>query len=303
MLGWHVRPWVLGQEGVGVGHARGPRFIGLCLMLLAVVSPLALGRAATVSAREGRATEETPLRAEPDDEAAILILIPAETTFEIEGRAEEGYYPVSYGGVEGWIATGFLATRADERRTDRTRSAAERVGGIDGRGEPRGNDGPRSAVADEDLNLRVGPGTEAAVQRVIPAGDAVLLTGRHAEGFLEIRYGETEGWARGEYLVAAAAQEREPSDFGEAEIVGFIEDAAAYYDQPVADMLRVARCESDLVPRAVNSRGGSYGIFQFKTGTWLSTPYAEYDIFDPRASAYAAGWMWSVGRRNEWVCQ
>jgi hypothetical protein len=68
-------------------------------------------------------------------------------------------------------------------------------------------------------------------------------------------------------------------------------------------MLRVARCESNLVPSAVNQHGGSYGLFQFKPGTWLSTPYADYDIFDPRASANAAAWMWSVGRRREWVCQ
>src|SRR5215218_7578595 len=68
-------------------------------------------------------------------------------------------------------------------------------------------------------------------------------------------------------------------------------------------MLRVARCESDLAPTAVNRSGGSYGLFQFKPRTWLGTPFAEYDIFDPRASANAAAWMWSQGRRREWVCQ
>ncbi len=34
-----------------------------------------------------------------------------------------------------------------------------------------------------------------------------------------------------------------------------------------------------------------------------TTPYAAYSIFDPWASANAAAWMWSVGRRGEWVCQ
>jgi len=254
-----------------------------------------VGGPAPVVAGEGRATEETPLLAEPDDGAATLLLIPADTTLEIGGRAEDGFYPVSFGGVEGWVATGSLATRAEERRpraSRRSERAASPTGG-----------GPRSAVADDELNLRAGPGTAAEVLAVIPAGGAVLLTGRHDNGYVEVEYRGAEGWARGEYLVAAAAAEREPNGFSEAEIVGIIEAAAAYYDQPVEDMLRVARCESDLVPRAVNERGGSYGIFQFKTGTWLSTPYAEYDIFDPRANAYAAAWMWSVGRRNEWVCQ
>ena len=53
---------------------------------------------------------------------------------------------------------------------------------------------------------------------------------------------------------------------------------------------------------AVNP-AGSYGLFQFVPSTWASTPYANEDIFDAYASANAAGWMWSVGRRNEWVCQ
>jgi hypothetical protein len=95
----------------------------------------------------------------------------------------------------------------------------------------------------------------------------------------------------------------DPRRMSPEEIIPYIYAAADYYGQPREDMLRVARCESDLVPMAINAEGGSYGIFQFKTGTWLSTPYADYDIFDPRASAYAAAWMWSVGRRNEWVCQ
>jgi soluble lytic murein transglycosylase-like protein len=86
-------------------------------------------------------------------------------------------------------------------------------------------------------------------------------------------------------------------------LIAIIYDAADRYGQPREDMLRVARCESDLVPTAVNGPGGSYGLFQFKPPTWLGTPFAEYDIFDPRANANAAAWMWAQGRRREWVCQ
>ena len=48
---------------------------------------------------------------------------------------------------------------------------------------------------------------------------------------------------------------------------------------------------------------GSYGLFQFIPSTWGTTPYANEAIFDAWASAHATGWMWSVGRRNHWVCQ
>ena len=65
----------------------------------------------------------------------------------------------------------------------------------------------------------------------------------------------------------------------------------------------MAKCESNLDPNAVNVAGSSYGLFQFIRSTWATTPYANEDIFDATASANAAGWMWSVGRRNEWVCQ
>ena len=87
------------------------------------------------------------------------------------------------------------------------------------------------------------------------------------------------------------------------DMVAIIYAAADAYGQSRADMLRVAACESNLDPYAVNEAGGSYGLFQFIPSTWGSTPYADQGIFDPVANANAAAWMWSVGRRGEWVCQ
>ena len=69
------------------------------------------------------------------------------------------------------------------------------------------------------------------------------------------------------------------------------------------DMLRVAKCESNLNPFNVTAPHFATGLFQFLPSTWATTPYAERDIFDPEVNAYAAAWMWSVGRRNEWACQ
>ena len=115
------------------------------------------------------------------------------------------------------------------------------------------------------------------------------------------------GWVLGRHLIMiptnSSGKARHDGSWSRAELKEIIYAAADKYGQPREDMLRVARCESNMIPSAVNPYGGSYGLFQFKPGTWLSTPYAEYDIFDPRASAYAAAWMWSVGRRREWVCQ
>jgi hypothetical protein len=87
------------------------------------------------------------------------------------------------------------------------------------------------------------------------------------------------------------------------DIVSIIYAAADAYGQPRADMLRVATCESNLVPTAVNPSSQASGLFQFLPSTWATTPFADQDIFDPVASANAAAWMWDNGRRNEWVCQ
>ena len=85
-------------------------------------------------------------------------------------------------------------------------------------------------------------------------------------------------------------------------IVAIIYEAADRYGQPREYMLRVAMCESNLDSSTVGAFG-ELGIFQFMPSTWETTPYADMDPTDPWAAANATGWMWSVGRRGEWVCQ
>ena len=67
-------------------------------------------------------------------------------------------------------------------------------------------------------------------------------------------------------------------------------------------MITVAQCESGLDPSNYTPPFDAEGLFQFLPDTWASTPYASYDRNDAWASANAAAWMWSVGRRGEWVC-
>ena len=89
---------------------------------------------------------------------------------------------------------------------------------------------------------------------------------------------------------------------GGNDIIAIITAAARRYGQSPSAMIAVARCESSLNPRAVNRSSGASGLFQFLPSTWRTTPYATQSSFDPVASANAAAWMWSVGRRREWVC-
>jgi hypothetical protein len=89
----------------------------------------------------------------------------------------------------------------------------------------------------------------------------------------------------------------------EEQILGYISKAATKYHQSRSAMERVARCESNLDPCAINRQGPYYGLYQFLKSTWKTTPYGNESIFDPEAQALAAGWMWSEGRKNEWACQ
>jgi soluble lytic murein transglycosylase-like protein len=89
----------------------------------------------------------------------------------------------------------------------------------------------------------------------------------------------------------------------EDEILGYIRKAARKYGQSKKTMIRVARCESNLNPCAVNRSGPYYGLFQFLKSTWKTTPYGKQSIYDPKAQAMAAGWMWKQGRKDEWACK
>jgi hypothetical protein len=89
----------------------------------------------------------------------------------------------------------------------------------------------------------------------------------------------------------------------EDQILGYIGKASKRYNQSRSAMERVARCESNLDPCAVNREGPYYGLYQFLKSTWKTTPYGNENIYDPEAQALAAGWMWSEGRKNEWACK
>jgi len=78
--------------------------------------------------------------------------------------------------------------------------------------------------------------------------------------------------------------------------------ACTVYRVSCSTLFRKARCESHLWRYAHNPSGAS-GLFQFLPSTWRSTPFGAYSVYDPYASALAAGWMHRAGRGGEWVCR
>ena len=229
-----------------IGYRAGVVSLVVALALASV--GLVLAPAGVAGATAATAIADLAVRAEPADDAPVLLTILAGLQVSVEGKARKGYYPVSYGDIEGWAATGDLASV------------------VDGDGEPAdGRDA--TAIAAEELDLRAAGSRTADVVQVVPLGGVVVPTGEHADGFVEVRYEGSLGWALGEHLTAVGlGAPRDPRDYTRAEIIQIVYDAADFYDQPREDMIRVANCESDLIPTAVNEEGGSYGLFQFKPG-------------------------------------
>lgn len=278
---------------------------------------------------------ETRLRSEPSLRSDPLLRLPAGATVYLQGIPENGWYRTQHGALQGYLRSGDVASviLQDEDDASSERVADPEIGDTPNnvsleqraastrkkksrpsketrrkrRKEQRKADAALRIVAATDLNLRDAPSENAPVLSTLPRTQAVAPTGEQQDGWVEVIWEGEMGWVLGRHLImiptGTTGKDRHEGSWSRGELKEIIYAAADQYGQPREDMLRVARCESNMIPSAVNPYGGSYGLFQFKPGTWLSTPYAEYDIFDPRASANAAAWMWSQGRRREWVCQ
>lgn len=138
-------------------------------------------RASGASARGGgnaTVTEVLNLRAQPNRNARVLLVMPARAAVKIRGAGRNGYYPVVYRGRTGWAAAEWL------RASGARRSTADAA----------------AAVTTDRLNLRSGPSTADGVRTVLPRGALVTLTGRGSNGYLSVSYKGTHGWAYATFL-------------------------------------------------------------------------------------------------------
>ncbi len=245
------------------------------------------------------------LRSQPSTSSGVVAVMPNGAGVTLTGQRQNGFVSVTYNGRSGWAYESYLTIGG-------TPAPSPSPSPSPGTPSP----GSGLAVTTTSLNLRSSASTNSSVLAVMPSGAQVQLTGVAQNGFYQVVYNGRTGWASAQYLTLGGTPTPNPGNgngglrgdtdgngsLSQQEIIEIIYAAADRYGQPRDAMLRVARCESVLDPNAVNP-AGSYGLFQFVPSTWATTPYANEDIFDAYANANAAGWMWSVGRRNEWVCQ
>jgi uncharacterized protein YraI len=245
---------------------------------------------------------DMPILSGPGPDYGLIFTVPNGSTVEQTGDLVDGYVSVQYKEVFGWAAREHLAEPIEFVEETPPAETAEPVD------TKTPKPGSGVAYATIDLSLRAGPSANEEPIVAVPAGSKVVLTGVMEGDFQRVTFKEEIGWIANEYLASPenpapnGEAKGKQENYSERQIVRIIYQAADRYDQSRSDLLRVARCESNLDPYAVNP-SGSYGLFQFIRSTWKSTPYGSEDIFDPQANANAAAWMWKQGRKSEWVCQ
>ncbi|HEU5433609.1 MAG TPA: SH3 domain-containing protein, partial [Thermomicrobiales bacterium] len=227
--------------------------------------------------------------------------VPSGSTVQLQGQAQNGYVSAEFMWMYGWLPLWSVVPAAPVAAETATATPDPNLD------LKTPQPGSGFAFTTVDLAMRAGPSANDDPMTTIPAGTKVTLTGVWQNGFQRVTYGDQVGWVSNEFLQTPtdptpATKANGKPQYSHDQIVKIIYAAADRYGQSRDAMLRVATCESNLDPYAVNP-SGSYGLFQFIRSTWQSTPYGNQDIFDPKANANAAGWMWSQGRQAEWVCK
>jgi uncharacterized protein YraI len=116
------------------------------------------------------------LRASASTSAAVVTVMPDGAMVSLLGQSSNGFSKVTYNGSTGWAYSIYLSSGSDS-----------------------GN-GIFDTVFDGDLNLRSGAGTGYSVLLVMPDGARVELTGSSSNGFAQVIYQGTTGWASSQWL-------------------------------------------------------------------------------------------------------
>jgi len=123
-----------------------------------------------------KTTAAVNLRSGPSTGNSVLRVVPKGAVVQASNTYRDGFRYVIHNGLAGWIADQYLAW------------------------SPSGNPTGETFTTTARLNLRAEPNTGARVKLVIPSGATVKALTGTANGWREVSYNGTAGWAATAYL-------------------------------------------------------------------------------------------------------
>lgn len=128
-------------------------------------------------------TETVNLRNLPAQEADVIDMIPRDTAIEVTGRASNGFVEVLYNGQNGWVNGQYIAGEMQAMMA-----------------VPTTQSGVLVAHAISNIQLMADPTADGSVIMSIPSGGELIATGNASNGYLEVTYQGTLGWADAAYV-------------------------------------------------------------------------------------------------------
>ncbi len=123
-----------------------------------------------------KTTASVNLRSGPSTGNSVLRVVPKGATVQASNTYRNGFRYVIHNGLAGWIADQYLSW------------------------SPNGNPTGETFTTTARLNLRSEPNSGAKVRLVIPSGATVKALSGTANGWREVSYKGTAGWAATAYL-------------------------------------------------------------------------------------------------------
>ena len=121
-------------------------------------------------------TASVNLRSGPSTSNTVLRVVAKGAAVQASNTVQNGFRYVIHNGLAGWIADQYLTW------------------------SPAGNPTGETFTATANLNLRAEPNSGAQVKLVIPSGATVKALAGVADGWREVSYNGTSGWAATAYL-------------------------------------------------------------------------------------------------------
>ncbi len=229
-------------------------------------------------------TDSLNLRAGPRTDQRIRLVMPPGAVVEVLDGPRRGYYNVVYDGRPGWAHGDFLDFGDD--------------GGDDG-----GSGTGAATVIDGALNLRSGPSTSDAVRLVMPDGATVTLLGDESNGFLEVSYRGTAGWAYAAYLDTDGGGDDDGDDGGSSEGTATVIDGALNLRSgpSTADSVLSVMPDGATVELRGDPENGFYPVRYNGTNGWAYGTYLDFDGDGDDGGEDAWDIVWPFESGGEWV--